>query len=154
MRISSGGDSTTTTPYYTLIRDPLRRLGHRLIALTGAGRGQSPEKVTTLDLFLLRSMDEGRVVNVPHFLAHYLCRIAPGRDRRSQITGEHFVSRLSVHFGVIGEVILAGLDVFEIELPWLDIDYLERRLRLCETILGAYHWVPLGPHRPVVVEPE
>lgn len=139
MGISSGEDSTITTPSYTLIREPLRRLCHRLIALTVAGRGQSPEKVSTLDLFLLRSMDEGPVVNVPHFLTHYIYRIAPGRDRRSQITGGHFVSRLPVHFGVIGEVILAGLYVFEVELPWIDIDYLERRLRLCEMILGAYH---------------
>lgn len=87
MRISSGGDSTATTPSYTWIREPMRRLCHCLIALTIAGRGQSPEKVTTLDLFLLRSMDEGPVLNVPHFLAHYLHRIAPGRHGRSQMTG-------------------------------------------------------------------
>lgn len=64
-RISSGGDSTTTTPSYTLIREPMRRLCHHLIALSIAGRGQSPEKVNTLDLFILRSTDEGLVVNIP-----------------------------------------------------------------------------------------
>ena len=84
-------------------------------------------------------MDEGPAVNVPHFLAHYLHRTAPGRDRRSQITGGHFVSRLAAHFGVIGDDIPAGLDVFELELPRIDIDYMEKRLRLCEELLGEHH---------------
>lgn len=64
------------------------------------------------------------------------------------------MSRLAAHFGVIGDVVPAGLVVFEIELPRIDIDYLEMRPRLCETILGAYHWVSLGPPRPIVIEPE
>ena len=61
---------------------------------------------------------------------------------------------MAAHFRVIGEAIPSGLDVFEIELPRIDIDYLEKRLRLCETVLGAYHWVSLDPLRAVVVEPE
>ncbi|GJV53239.1 hypothetical protein Tco_1448980 [Tanacetum coccineum] len=40
-------------------QEPLRRLCHRLIAFSTAGRGQTPEKVTTTDLFYPRSMDEG-----------------------------------------------------------------------------------------------
>ncbi|GJX09619.1 hypothetical protein Tco_0199478 [Tanacetum coccineum] len=46
-------------PSYTFIKEPLRRLCHRLIAFSTAGRGQAPEKVTTTDLFYPRSMDEG-----------------------------------------------------------------------------------------------
>ncbi|GKD62908.1 hypothetical protein Tco_1305016, partial [Tanacetum coccineum] len=46
-------------PSYTSIREPLRRLCHRLIAFTVSSRGRSLEKVTTIDLFFLRSMDEG-----------------------------------------------------------------------------------------------
>nr|GEX02536.1 hypothetical protein [Tanacetum cinerariifolium] len=59
-RISSG-DFLASTPSYTLIIEPLRRLRHRLIAFTISGRGQALEKVTTTNLFFLRSMDEGTV---------------------------------------------------------------------------------------------
>lgn len=109
----------------------MRRLCHRLIALTIAGRGQSPEKVTTLDLFLLRNIDEGLVVNVPHFLAHYLHRIAPGRDGRSQMTGGHFVSRLARHFGVLGGEGPAEFQVDVARLPRIDVI----RLGICEMLM-------------------
>ncbi|GJU91672.1 hypothetical protein Tco_1304095 [Tanacetum coccineum] len=44
IRISSTGDFLGTTPFYTLIRDPMLRLCHRLIAFSIAGRSQAPEK--------------------------------------------------------------------------------------------------------------
>ncbi|GKC78727.1 hypothetical protein Tco_1129501, partial [Tanacetum coccineum] len=44
--ISSFGDFFTTIPFYLLIRDPLRRLYHCLIAHTIARRGHALEKVT------------------------------------------------------------------------------------------------------------
>ncbi|GJY69824.1 hypothetical protein Tco_0472806, partial [Tanacetum coccineum] len=34
------------------------------------GRGQAPKKVTTTDLYYLRSMEEG-TLNLPYLLAHY-----------------------------------------------------------------------------------
>ena len=117
-----------------------------MIALTIAGRGQSPEKVTTLDLFLLRSMDEGLVVNIPHFLAHYLFRGALGRDRSSQMTGGHYVSRLARHFGVIGDEIPAGLEVEVDSLPILGQYYLVR-LGICEMIMRGCRWDLLGQWR-------
>ncbi|GJR22091.1 hypothetical protein Tco_0970618 [Tanacetum coccineum] len=43
--ISSAGDFLGTAPSYTLIRDPMLRLCHRLIACSIAGRIQAPEKV-------------------------------------------------------------------------------------------------------------
>ncbi|GKD81956.1 hypothetical protein Tco_1348795 [Tanacetum coccineum] len=55
--ISSAGDFLGTTPSYTMIRDPILRLCHRLIACSIAGRSQAPEKVTVMDLFYLRGMD-------------------------------------------------------------------------------------------------
>ncbi|GKD77664.1 hypothetical protein Tco_1340285, partial [Tanacetum coccineum] len=67
-RISSSGDFLGSAPSYILIRVPLRMLCHRLIAFNIFDRGQAPEKVTTNDLFYLRSMDEGTVVNVPYLL--------------------------------------------------------------------------------------
>ena len=135
-RISSEGDSTTTTLSYTLMREPMRRLCHRLIAYSIIGRGQSPEKVTTLDLFLLRSMDEGPVVNIPNFLAHYLHQIALGRDARSKMTGGHFVSRLARHFGVLGGKDPPRFEVDVARLPAIDANYLVR-LGICESIMGS-----------------
>ncbi|GKB16297.1 hypothetical protein Tco_0850220 [Tanacetum coccineum] len=38
------------------------------------GRGQAPEKVTTTDLYYLRSMEE-ETLNFPYLLAHYLFRL-------------------------------------------------------------------------------
>ncbi|GKC34987.1 hypothetical protein Tco_1047371, partial [Tanacetum coccineum] len=50
-------DFQTTVPSYVAIRDLVRRLCHRLIAHSIAGRGQAPEKVTKTDIYFLRSMD-------------------------------------------------------------------------------------------------
>ena len=125
----------------------------RMIALTIAGRGQSPEKVTTLDLFFLRSMDESLAINIPLFFALYLFRGALGRDKRSQMTGGHFVSRLARHFGVIGDEIPAGLEIEVVSLPFIGQYYLVR-LGICETIMGGCFWTALGPVRQVEVEPE
>ncbi|GJU57257.1 hypothetical protein Tco_1235023 [Tanacetum coccineum] len=62
-RISSSGDFLTSIHSYTQIREPLRRLCHRLISFSIVGRGQTPKKVATTDLFFLRSMDKGMPVN-------------------------------------------------------------------------------------------
>nr|GEV31228.1 putative reverse transcriptase domain-containing protein [Tanacetum cinerariifolium] len=62
--ISSSGDFLTRVPSYTAIREPLKRLCHRLIAVTITRRGWAPKKVTTTDLYYLRSMDEGTDVDV------------------------------------------------------------------------------------------
>ncbi|GJW35548.1 hypothetical protein Tco_0058468 [Tanacetum coccineum] len=107
--ISSNGDFLTIIPSYTLIREPLRRLCHRLIAFTIAGRGQAPKKVTTTDLFYLRSMDEGTVVNVPYLLAHYLFSHASGRKYGARMSGGHFIARLGMHSRVITEESLQTL---------------------------------------------
>ncbi|GKA23697.1 hypothetical protein Tco_0709730 [Tanacetum coccineum] len=58
-RIAFDGGFLSTVPSYTYIRDPLRRLCHRLIAFNISGRCQAPKNVTATDLFYLRSMDEG-----------------------------------------------------------------------------------------------
>ncbi|GJY42826.1 hypothetical protein Tco_0431039 [Tanacetum coccineum] len=80
-RISSDGDFVRVVPSYTSIRDLLRRLGHRLIAVSISSRGQTPEKVTATNLFYLRSMDDGTSINIPYLLAYYLFRHNEGRKR-------------------------------------------------------------------------
>nr|GEW23498.1 hypothetical protein [Tanacetum cinerariifolium] len=59
-RISSEEDFLGTSSSYNVIRDPMLRLCHRLIACSIAGRSQAPEKVTVTDLFYLRGIDAPR----------------------------------------------------------------------------------------------
>ncbi|GJR41600.1 hypothetical protein Tco_1309703 [Tanacetum coccineum] len=80
--ISSAVDFLSTIPTYTLIRVPLRRLCHRLIAFSIAGRGQTTEKVTTTDLFYLRSMDKGRRLRICDMLGDVVTWVAMGLKRQ------------------------------------------------------------------------
>ncbi|GKC26739.1 hypothetical protein Tco_1034033 [Tanacetum coccineum] len=57
IKISSNKDFLGPTPFYVLIRDPVRRLCHRMIAYNISDKGQAPEKVVGVDLFYLRNMD-------------------------------------------------------------------------------------------------
>ncbi|GJS68917.1 hypothetical protein Tco_0683482 [Tanacetum coccineum] len=96
MEISSDKDFLGPTPSYVFIRDPVRRLCHRMIACSISGRGQAPEKVISVDLFYLRSMDRG-TANVPYLLAQYLFRHAKGRKKRASLYRGHFIGRLVTH---------------------------------------------------------
>ncbi|GKD47313.1 hypothetical protein Tco_1271958 [Tanacetum coccineum] len=120
MGISSTRDFLGTAPSYTLIRDLILRLCHRLIAYSIAGRSQAPEKVTVTDLFYLRGMDAGSV-NVPYLLARYLRLFAAGRKSGAHISGGQFVARLAEHFGLLTAEILGGLTIIAPELPIIDM---------------------------------
>ncbi|GKA40000.1 hypothetical protein Tco_0732593 [Tanacetum coccineum] len=65
--ILTDGDFLGPTPSYILIRDPVLRLCHRMMAHSIARRSQAPEKVTVTDLFYLRGLDVGSV-NIPYLL--------------------------------------------------------------------------------------
>ncbi|GKC20935.1 hypothetical protein Tco_1023085 [Tanacetum coccineum] len=108
--ISSAGDFLGTAPSYTLIRDPILRLCHRLIACSIAGRSQAPKKVIVTDLFYLRGMDVGSV-NVPYLLARYLRLFTVGRKSGAHISDGQFVARLAEHFGLLTAEILGGLTI-------------------------------------------
>ncbi|GJX29961.1 hypothetical protein Tco_0238040, partial [Tanacetum coccineum] len=123
-RITSDGDFSKMVPSYTSSRDPLRRLCHRLIAVSISVRGQAPEKVTDTDLFYLRSMDKGTAVNVPYLLAQYLFRHAKGRKHGARMLDGHFVGHLAEHFGLVTEEGLQGLTMVVGELRVIDIDEL------------------------------
>ncbi|GKC22062.1 hypothetical protein Tco_1024212, partial [Tanacetum coccineum] len=86
VEISFGRDFLRGAPSYTYIRDPVRRLCHRLISYSISGNGHAPEKVTATDLFYLCSMDRG-VANVPYLLAQYLFRHAEGRKSGVRLSG-------------------------------------------------------------------
>ncbi|GKB19372.1 hypothetical protein Tco_0853295 [Tanacetum coccineum] len=98
-------------------------------AMFSARRGQAPEKVTGVDLFYLRSIDRG-TTNVPHLLAQYLFRHADGRKSGSKLLGGHFIRRLAMHFGLVSDEGLRGLQVVTRELPLIDLHELGR-LNIC-----------------------
>ncbi|GKD55177.1 hypothetical protein Tco_1288564 [Tanacetum coccineum] len=79
-----------TPPSYTLIRDSMLRLCHRLIVCSIVGRSQAPKKVTVTDLFYLRWMDVGPV-NVPYLLDRYLRLFASGRKQGAMIFRGQFI---------------------------------------------------------------
>ncbi|GKA81997.1 hypothetical protein Tco_0788745 [Tanacetum coccineum] len=118
--ISTDGDFLGPPPSYTLIRDPVLRLCHRMMAHSIAGRSQVPEKVTVTNLFYLRGLDVGSV-NLPYLLAQYLRRFAAGRKSGAHISGGQFVARLAEHFGLLTAEILRGLTVIAPDLAIINM---------------------------------
>ncbi|GJR78564.1 hypothetical protein Tco_0149349 [Tanacetum coccineum] len=112
--ILSARDFLSTAPSYTLIRDPMLRLCHRLIACSIAGRSQAPEKVTVTDLFYLRGMDVGSV-NIHYLLVRYLRLFASGR--------------------------MCGVMISE-DLPVINMAELVR-LQICKELDDTWAWIAL-----------
>ncbi|GJT67358.1 uncharacterized mitochondrial protein-like protein, partial [Tanacetum coccineum] len=98
IEVSSDRDFLGTAPYYVYIRDPVRRLCHRMVSYNIFGRGQALEKVTATDLIYLRSMDQV-TINVRYLLAQYLFRHAEGRKIGARML-ETLYGRLAAHFGL------------------------------------------------------
>ncbi|GJU69435.1 hypothetical protein Tco_1255694 [Tanacetum coccineum] len=142
-------DFLGTSPSYTLIRDPILTLCHRLIACSIVGRSQAPEKVTLTDLFYLRGMDVGSV-NVPYLLARYLRLFAAGRKSRAYISGGQFIARLTEHFKLLTTEILGELTVITPELLVIDMAELVR-LQIYVELEDTWAWVAMGPERQPVV---
>ncbi|GJW53397.1 hypothetical protein Tco_0097482 [Tanacetum coccineum] len=115
MEISFDSDFLGPAPSYVHIRDPVRRLCHRMIACSISNRGQGAEKVTEVDLFYLRTMDHG-TTNVPYLLAQYLFRHAEGRKSGARLSGGHFIGRLAAHFSLVSDEGLRGLSIITREL--------------------------------------
>ncbi|GJS51509.1 hypothetical protein Tco_0624871 [Tanacetum coccineum] len=113
------------------------------------GRGQAPEKVTGVDLFDLCSMDH-ETINVPHLLAKYLFRHAKGRKSEARLSGGHFIGRLAMHFGLVTDEGLRGLQGVTRELPLIDLHELGR-LHICTRYGDTWTWVAQGPERQHVV---
>ncbi|GJT73532.1 hypothetical protein Tco_1032818 [Tanacetum coccineum] len=128
--ISTDGDFLGPPPSYILIRDPVLRLYHRMMAHNIAGRSQAPEK-----------------------------RFAAGRKSMAHISGGQFVARLAEHFGLLTTEILGGLTVIAPELLIIDMGELVR-LQICMEVDDTWAWVAIGLERqpeavagtPAVVE--
>nr|GEX37783.1 hypothetical protein [Tanacetum cinerariifolium] len=145
IEILSNRDILGPAPSYVLIRDPVRRLCHRMIAYSISGKGQAPEKVIDVDLFYLRSMDR-ETANVSHLLAHYLFRHAEGRKSGARLSGGHFIRRLATYFALVSDEGFRGLQVVTRELPLIDLHKLER-LNICSRHNDTWAWVAQGPER-------
>ncbi|GJR64735.1 hypothetical protein Tco_0010800 [Tanacetum coccineum] len=113
-------DFLSTAPSYTVIRDPILWLCHRLIACSNAGGFRH--------------------------LRRYLRLFAAGRKSGDHISGGQFVARLAEHFGLLSAEILQGLTVIAPALPIIDMAELIR-LQICEQIDDTWAWVALGPKR-------
>ncbi|GJV76863.1 hypothetical protein Tco_1508447 [Tanacetum coccineum] len=105
--------------------------------------GQAPEKVTSVDLFYLRSMDRG-TTNVLYLLAQYLFRHAKRRKSGARLSGGHFIRHLMAHFGLVSDQGLRGLSMVSSELPLIDLHEL-RRLNICLRFGDTWAWVAPGP---------
>ncbi|GJS99378.1 hypothetical protein Tco_0820548 [Tanacetum coccineum] len=71
--ISTDGDFLEPPPSYTLIRDLMLRLCHRMMAHSIAGRTKAPEKVTVTDLFYLRGLDVGSMIDMAELFRLQIC---------------------------------------------------------------------------------
>ncbi|GJR37084.1 hypothetical protein Tco_1212768 [Tanacetum coccineum] len=107
--------------------------------------GGAPEKVTSVDLFYLRSMDRG-TANVPYLLAQYLFRHAEGRKSGARLSEGHFIGCLAAHFGLVSDQGLRGLSVVTHELSLIDLHEL-RRLKIYVRVGDTRAWVAPGPER-------
>ena len=64
--------SSRRPPSYLSIKSPIRRLVHRLIALSVKARQSGREKVTMEDLFLLEGIDGGNFIDVSFYVDKFL----------------------------------------------------------------------------------
>ncbi|GJU03334.1 hypothetical protein Tco_1113672 [Tanacetum coccineum] len=92
---------TRHPPSYTSIQNPIRRLVHRLLTLSVAGRHSGKDKVTMDGLFLLHSMDGGVSVDVPWHIAKFLYDKAKGSKRKSPIVGAHLIGKIASYYGLM-----------------------------------------------------
>ncbi|GJW76389.1 hypothetical protein Tco_0138071 [Tanacetum coccineum] len=93
--ISSPGDLLGTAPSYTMIRDYILRLYHRLIACSIAGRSQAPKKILEVVYYW--------------------------EEEQAHISGGQFIARLAEHFRLLIAEILGGLTDIALELPVIDM---------------------------------
>ncbi|GJS83571.1 hypothetical protein Tco_0750112 [Tanacetum coccineum] len=143
IEISSDRDFLGATPFYVHIRDPVRRLCHKMLACTISGQGQGPEKVTGVDLFYLRTIYRG-TANVPYLLAQYMFKHAEGRKSGARLFGGYFIGRLANYFGLVSDEGLRGLTIISRELPVIDLHELAK-LNICGRFGDTWDWADLEP---------
>ncbi|GKC35995.1 hypothetical protein Tco_1048379 [Tanacetum coccineum] len=116
-----------------------------LISCSISGRDQVPKKVTTIDLFYPRRMDQG-TTNVPYLLAQYLFRNARGRKRGARMFRSYFIGRVAKHFGLVSDEGLMGLYVIAPVLLVINLDELVK-LNIYFRLGDTWAWVASGLER-------
>ncbi|GJS39371.1 hypothetical protein Tco_0564414 [Tanacetum coccineum] len=66
------------------------------------------------------------------------------------LSGRHFIGRLAMHFGLVSDEGLRGLQVVTRELPLIDLHELGR-LNICTRYRDTWAWVAQGPERQQAV---
>nr|GEW15885.1 hypothetical protein [Tanacetum cinerariifolium] len=116
-----------------------------MISCSIFGKGQAPKKVTSIDLFYLRSMDRG-TANILYLLAQYLFRHAEGRKSGARLYVGYFIGHLASHFILVSDGGLRGLSMITCELPMIDLHELAR-LNIYERLGDTWAWVSPRPER-------
>lgn len=99
------------TAVESMLRSPVHRVLHRLIASTVNHRKGS-DKVPVDDVFYLWCLkSEGVCLNLPYTLAVFLSRKAKGAKKKSPISGGHLKSRLAASYDVFSSPLAQGLTV-------------------------------------------
>ncbi|GJZ24875.1 hypothetical protein Tco_0562334, partial [Tanacetum coccineum] len=75
---------------------------------------------------------------------------AEGRKTGARFSGGHFIGRLAMHFGLVSNEGLKGLQVVTQELPLINLHELGR-LNICSRYRDTWAWVAQGPERQQVV---
>ncbi|GKA93200.1 hypothetical protein Tco_0815186 [Tanacetum coccineum] len=117
-----------------------------MISCSISSRGQPPKKVTDIDLFYLRGMDQG-TTNVPYLLAQHLFRHAEGRKSGARLSGGHFIGRIVAHFGLVSDEGLRGLSVITRVLLMLDLHELVR-LNIYVRLGDTWAWPAAAARAP------
>ncbi|GJU43824.1 hypothetical protein Tco_1201090 [Tanacetum coccineum] len=81
-RISSDGDFFSMVPSYTSIRDPLRRLCHRLIAFSIFGKGEEVGASMFGGYFVARLAEHFRLITEESLRGLIVAWVAPGPERQ------------------------------------------------------------------------
>ncbi|KAI3740391.1 hypothetical protein L2E82_30820 [Cichorium intybus] len=97
------------TAVESMLRSPVHRVLHRLIASTVNHR-KGGDKVPVDDVFYLWCLtSEGVCLNLPYTLAVFLSRKAKGAKRNSPISGGHLISRLAISYDIFSSPHARGL---------------------------------------------
>ncbi|GKA55754.1 hypothetical protein Tco_0754826 [Tanacetum coccineum] len=126
--------------YYTLIRDPVLRLCHRMMAHSIAERSQAPEKVTMTDLFYLRGLDVGSILGGLTIISHELLIIDMGELVRLQIYMEVDDTWAWVAMGLESQPdVMAGVPAVAEDAPAADKGRLEEEVQGPHRDVGSLH---------------
>ncbi|GJR04775.1 RNA-directed DNA polymerase, eukaryota, reverse transcriptase zinc-binding domain protein [Tanacetum coccineum] len=113
--ISSSGDFLSIVPSYTLIREPLRRLCHKLIALSIVEKGQAPKKGARMSKgHFIACLGVHFGVITEESLQTLIVEVALGPQRQQAVVGAAHIDPKAFQYGEFTERIneFGGIHVF------------------------------------------